>query len=98
MPYFGFKVDRKLGASTVGILTLVSKDFVSLVLISILLAMPMAWYLADLWLESYAFQTDLSWWIFADSSLLLVLIALLTVGYQAFQAARNNPVNSLKSE
>nr|WP_288371741.1 hypothetical protein [uncultured Algoriphagus sp.] len=75
-----------------------SKDFVSLVLISILLAMPMAWYLADLWLESYAFQTDLSWWIFADSSLLLVLIALLTVGYQAFQAARNNPVNSLKSE
>jgi len=60
--------------------------------------MPMAWYLADLWLESYAFQTDLSWWIFADSSLLLVLIALLTVGYQAFQAARNNPVNSLKSE
>jgi len=76
----------------------VSKDFVSLVLISILLAMPMAWYLADLWLESYAFQTDLSWWIFADSSLLLVLIALLTVGYQAFQAARNNPVNSLKSE
>ncbi|WP_439474769.1 ABC transporter permease [Algoriphagus formosus] len=91
-------VRKVLGASTVGILTLVSKDFVSLVLISIILAMPLAWYLADLWLESYAFQTDLSWWIFVGSSLLLVLIALLTVGYQAFQAARNNPVNSLKSE
>jgi ABC-type transport system, involved in lipoprotein release, permease component len=91
-------VRKVLGASTIGILTLVSKDFVYLVLISILLAMPLAWYLADLWLESYAFQTNLSWWIFAGSSLLLVLIALLTVGYQAFQAARNNPVNSLKSE
>jgi putative ABC transport system permease protein len=59
---------------------------------------PVALYFADNWLKTYAYQTNLSWWIFAGSGLLLILIAIFTVGYQAFKASNANPVNSLKSE
>ncbi|WP_439489819.1 ABC transporter permease [Algoriphagus sp.] len=91
-------VRKVLGASTFGILRLVSKDFVRLVLISIAIAVPLAWYFADNWLKTYAYQTHLSWWIFAGSGILLVIIAVITVGAQAYKAASENPVNSLKSE
>jgi putative ABC transport system permease protein len=91
-------VRKVMGASTMGILTLVSKDFVRLIIISIVIAMPLAWYFANNWLKSYAYQTNLSWWIFAIAGILLILIAVITVGYQAFKAATANPVDSLKSE
>jgi len=91
-------VRKVMGASTVSILTLVSKDFVRLILISIVIAMPLAWYFANNWLKSYAYQTNLSWWIFAGSGVILMLIALMTVGFQAYKAANSNPVESLKSE
>jgi ABC-type antimicrobial peptide transport system permease subunit len=91
-------VRKVMGASTMGILTLVSKDFVNLILVSIVIAMPLAWYFANNWLESYAYQTNLSWWIFVASGMLLILIAVVTVGFQAFKAASANPVDSLKSE
>jgi ABC-type antimicrobial peptide transport system permease subunit len=91
-------VRKVLGASTVGILTLVSKDFVQLILVSISIAVPLAWYFADSWVKTYAYQTNLSWWIFVGSGLILMVIAMGTVGYQAFKAANANPVNSLKSE
>ena len=91
-------VRKVMGASTVSILTLVSKDFVQLILISIIIAVPLAWYFADNWLKSYAYQTNLSWWIFAGSGVILMLIALMTVGFQAYKAANTNPVDSLKSE
>ncbi|MEB2784428.1 ABC transporter permease [Algoriphagus persicinus] len=91
-------VRKVMGASTFGILTLVSKDFVQLILVSIIIAVPLAWYFADNWLKTYAYQTNLSWWIFAGSGFLLVIIAVVTVGVQAYKAASANPVNSLKSE
>ncbi|TDK43522.1 FtsX-like permease family protein [Algoriphagus formosus] len=91
-------VRKVMGASIPSILRLVTKDFLQLIFLAILLSVPLGWYLSYNWLNDYAYKTNLSWWIFVGSSLLLVLIALLTVGYQAFQAARNNPVNSLKSE
>ncbi|RAI88444.1 ABC transporter permease [Algoriphagus yeomjeoni] len=91
-------VRKVMGASTVSILTLVSKDFVQLILLAILVAVPLAWYFANNWLQSYAYQTNLSWWIFAGSGILLVFIAVITVGVQAYKAASENPVNSLKSE
>lgn len=91
-------VRKVMGASTAGILTLVSKDFVKLILVSILIAVPVAWYFADNWLKTYAYQTNLSWWIFAGSGLVLIFIAILTVGFQAYKAASANPVDSLKSE
>jgi ABC-type antimicrobial peptide transport system permease subunit len=91
-------VRKVMGATTFSILTLVSKDFVQLILLSIIIAVPLAWYFANNWLKSYAYQTNLSWWIFAGSGVLLVLIAVITVGVQAYKAASDNPVNSLKSE
>ncbi|TDQ18491.1 putative permease [Algoriphagus boseongensis] len=91
-------IRKVMGATTAGILTLISRDFVNLVLISILIAVPIAWYFADAWLKSYASQTSLSWWIFAGSGFVLIFISLMTVGYQAFKAATSNPVTSLKSE
>lgn len=91
-------VRKVMGASLVSILTLVSKDFIALILVAILIAVPLAWYFANNWLKTYAYQTSLSWWIFAGSGMLLIIISLITVGYQAFKAASANPVNSLKSE
>ncbi|MBN3518563.1 ABC transporter permease [Algoriphagus lutimaris] len=91
-------VRKVMGASLMSVLTLVSKDFVALIMVSIIIAVPIAWYFANNWLQSYAYQTDLSWWIFAGSGVLLILISLITVGYQAFKAASANPVNSLRSE
>lgn len=91
-------VRKVLGASIGGILSLITLDFIKLVSMAILLVLPIGWYLAQSWLETYAFQTNLSWWIFAGSGLLLFLIALLTVGFQAYKAAASNPVNSLRSD
>jgi putative ABC transport system permease protein len=91
-------VRKVLGASMTGILTLITRDFVKLVGIAILISLPLAWYFANSWLETYAMQTELSWWIFAGSGLVLLVIAIMTVGYQAYKAASSNPVNSLRSE
>ncbi len=91
-------VRKVLGASILSILTMVSKDFLQLIVLAIFLSVPIGWYLSDSWLSGYAYQANLSWWIFAGSALLLILIAVLTVGYQALNAARTNPVDSLKSE
>jgi predicted permease len=91
-------VRKVLGASIGGILGLITRDFVQLVGISILISIPVAWYFSNSWLQTYALQTELSWWIFAGSGLLLISIAVLTVGYQALKAASSNPVNSLRSE
>ncbi|MHA7128200.1 ABC transporter permease [Algoriphagus namhaensis] len=91
-------VRKVMGASILSILGLVTIDFLRLILIAVLLAVPLGWYLSSSWLASYAYQTDLSWWIFAGSGILLLLIALITVGFQAYQAAKINPVRSLRSE
>jgi putative ABC transport system permease protein len=91
-------VRKILGASINSILYLIVKDFVFLVLISILAIVPLAWYLSNSWLQDYAFKINLSWGIFAGAALTVLLVALITVSFQAFKAANNNPVNSLTSE
>jgi putative ABC transport system permease protein len=91
-------IRKVMGASTGSILTLVSKDFINLILIAVAIAIPISWFLANSWLKTYAFQTDLSWWIFVGSGVVLIGIALVTVGFQVVKAANSNPVNSLKSE
>ncbi|WP_373493972.1 ABC transporter permease, partial [Aquiflexum sp.] len=91
-------VRKVLGASINSILYLIVKDFVLLVLISILAMIPLAWYLSNFWLQDYAYKTNLSWWIFAGAAAVVLMIALITVSFQAFKAASNNPVNSLSSE
>lgn len=91
-------VRKVLGASVTSIVALLSKDFLKLVLIAILLASPLAWYAMNRWLQDFAYRVDLSWWVFALAGLLAVGIALLTVSLQSIRAALVNPVKSLRSE
>ncbi|SFC10352.1 ABC transporter permease [Spirosoma endophyticum] len=91
-------VRKVLGASVSSIITLLSTDFLKLVLLAIVIASPIAWWIMDKWLQDFAYKTELSWWIFALSGLLAVGIALLTVSFQSVKAALTNPVKSLRSE
>ncbi len=91
-------VRKVLGASVSGIVALLSKDFLKLVAISIVIASPIAWYAMHFWLQDFAYKIDISWWIFALAGLLAVGIALLTVSFQSVRAALANPVESLRSE
>ncbi len=91
-------VRKVLGASMSGITTLLSKDFLKLVSISIVIAIPVAWYYMTDWLQSFEYRITLGWWIFLFAALLALAIALLTVSFQAIKAARTNPVKSLRSE
>ncbi|MFD2935910.1 ABC transporter permease [Spirosoma flavum] len=91
-------VRKVLGASVTSIVTLLSKDFLKLVFIAILIASPIAWFAMNRWLQDFAYKIDIEWWMFALAGLLAVGIALLTVGFQSIKAALMNPVKSLKSE
>lgn len=91
-------VRKVLGASVASITTLLAKDFVRLVLIAFLIAAPVAWYAMNKWLEGYGYHINISWTVFALSGGLAILIAILTVSYQAIRAALSNPVKSLRSE
>ena len=91
-------VRKVLGASVTSIVALLSKDFLKLVLVAIVLATPIAWYAMSQWLQSFAYKIDLEWWVFALAGLLAVGIALMTVGFQSVKAALMNPVKSLRSE
>ena len=91
-------IRKVLGASVGSIVTLLSRDFVKLVLLAIVIASPLAWYGMNRWLQEFAYKIDMSWWTFALAGLLAIGIALLTVSFQAIKAALMNPVKSLRSE
>lgn len=91
-------VRKVLGASVSQIVTLMSKDFLKLVMASIVLSSPIAYYGMDQWLQSFAYRIDIQWWVFVVAGVIAALIALFTVSFQAIKAAITNPVNSLKSE
>lgn len=91
-------IRKVLGASAARITTLLTKDFVILVLIAFVIASPMAWWLMSRWLEDYPYRIRLGWQLFAVTGGSAIAIAYLTVGYQAIRAAFGNPVNSLRSE
>ncbi|MEQ1587718.1 MAG: FtsX-like permease family protein, partial [Cyclobacteriaceae bacterium] len=91
-------VRKVMGASVVNLWGMLSKDFVFLVGISLFLAMPLAWYFMNNWLQKYQYRSDMAWWIFAMAGIGALLITLLTVSYQSIKAAMANPVNSLRSE
>jgi predicted permease len=91
-------VRKVLGASVASIVSLLSIDFLKLVLIALALASPLAWMALDKWLNSFAYRDTLPWWIFAFAALLAVVVALVTVSYQSIRAALVNPVKSLRSE
>lgn len=91
-------VRKVLGASVTSVVALLSKDFLKLVAIAILIASPIAWYAMTAWLQDFAYKIDIAWWVFALAGLLAVGIALLTVSFQSVRAALMNPVKSLRSE
>lgn len=91
-------VRKVMGASVTGITTLLARDFLKPVLISILVASPVAWYAMDRWLQDFAYRVDIEWWVFVLSGVLAVAIALATVSFQSIRAALANPVKSLRSE
>ena len=91
-------IRKVLGASVTGIVKLISRDFVKLVAISILIASPVAWWAMNKWLEGFAYKVNISWQVFALAGLSALFIALLTIVFQAIKAAIANPVKSLRSE
>ncbi len=91
-------IRKVMGATVSGILLLLSKDFVKLVVIALLVATPLTWYFMQMWLNHYAYHTPVSIWLFIATGAGTILITLLTVGYQSAKAALMNPVKSLRTE
>jgi ABC-type antimicrobial peptide transport system permease subunit len=91
-------IRKVLGASIMNIVSLLSADFVKLVIISIVIATPIAWWSLNQWLKDFAYKISIEWWMLASAGVILILIALLTVSYHSVKTAVVNPVESLKSE
>ncbi len=91
-------VRKVLGANVNSIVTLLSKDFLKLVIVASLLAFPVAWYAMNNWLKDFAYRVDIQWWVFFLAAIAAMLVALATVSFQAVKAATVNPVKCLRSE
>ena len=91
-------IRKVLGASVSGITSMLSKDFVKLVIISIGIASPIAWWAMTKWLQDFAYRISISWWMIAVAGLVAIIIALITISFQSIKAALMNPVNALRSE
>ena len=91
-------IRKVLGASVTSVTKMLSKDFIKLVVIACLIAFPLSWWAMNQWLQSFAYRINISWWIFLAAGVIAILIALITVSFQAIRAAMANPVKSLRSE
>lgn len=91
-------IRRVLGASISNITSMISKDFVGLIVIAIIIASPVAYYFMHQWLQDYSYRINISWWMFVVAAIIVVLVALFTTSYQAIKAAKANPVKSLRTE
>ncbi|HET9823906.1 MAG TPA: FtsX-like permease family protein, partial [Chitinophagaceae bacterium] len=91
-------IRKVLGASVQNVLFILSKDFMLLVLIAFVIAVPVTWWIMYNWLQDFAYRINIQLWVFGVAGLLAVLIALLTVSFQALKAAISNPVKSLRTE
>ena len=91
-------IRKVLGASVFQVTRLLSKDFLILVVVAAVVAIPLAWYVMQLWLQDFVYKTAMSWWIFALAGGITLLIAMLTVSFQAIKAAIANPIKSLRTE
>jgi putative ABC transport system permease protein len=91
-------IRKVLGASVPRVVGLLSADFLKLVLIAFIIAVPVSWYFMNLWLKDFAYRIDIGWWVFALAGALALVIAMLTVSFQAIRAALMNPVTSLRTE
>ena len=91
-------IRKVLGASVTGIVQMLSKDFLKLVCISFAIGFPVAWWAMTKWLQNFQYRIPISWWMFVIAGLAALLIALITISFQAVKAARSNPVKSLRTE
>jgi putative ABC transport system permease protein len=91
-------VRKVLGASVPHVVALLSKDFLKLVLIALVLAVPVAWWLMNEWLKDFAYRINIEWWIFLVAAVIAIIIAFVTISTQAIKAAISNPVKSLRTE
>ena len=91
-------IRKVLGSSSKGIALLLSKDILKPVIISMLIAFPVAWWAMNNWLQGFAYRIQISWWMFAVAGLTALLIALITISFQSIKAAIANPVKSLRTE
>jgi len=91
-------IRKVLGASVARIITLLTKDFTKWILIANIIAIPIAWFAINKWLQNFAYRINLSWWIFALAGTIALLIALLTVSWQSIKASRMNPAASIRAE
>jgi putative ABC transport system permease protein len=91
-------IRKVLGANVPSIVLMLSKDFLKLVLISAVIAIPIAWFFMQKWLEDFAYRISISWWVFVLSALVATVIAMATISLQVVRAAVVNPVKSLRAE
>jgi putative ABC transport system permease protein len=91
-------IRKVLGASVGQVTQMLSKEFLKLVLIASLIAFPLSWWAMNKWLQSFAYRIGISWWVFVVAGCVTILIALITVSFQAVKAAVANPVKSLRTE
>ena len=91
-------IRKVLGASVTGIVSFISKDFVKLVALGVLIASPIAWWAMNKWLEGFAYKVNISWWVFLIAAISSLLIAMLTIIFQAMKAALANPVKAIRTE
>jgi len=91
-------IRKVLGASMSGIVGMLSRDFIKLVIIAIVIASPLAWYAMNYWLQDFAYRINIQWWIIALAGTAAILIAFVTISFQSIKAALTNPVKSLRSE
>ena len=91
-------IRKVLGASVVSITSLLSKDFLQLVILSCLIAFPVAYWRMTLWLKDYQYRIEMQWWVYLVAGALAIIIALVTISFQTIRAALTNPVKSLRSE
>ena len=91
-------VRKVLGASVAGLIQLLAKDFIKLVVIAIVIATPLAWYMMNKWLQDFAYKININFIVFLAAGLIAIAIALVTVSFQAIKAAIANPVKSLRTE
>ena len=91
-------IRKVLGASARNIVTVMSQDFLKMILIGFVVAIPIAWYAMDHWLREFAYRIEIKWWMFGLAGMLAFLVALITISYQSFRAILTNPVNALRNE
>jgi putative ABC transport system permease protein len=91
-------IRKVLGASVASVVTLLSKDFLKLVVIALVVAVPIGWYFMHQWLQDFAYRISIQWWVFLLAGFIAVLIALVTISFQSIKAATANPVKNLRTE